>query len=390
MPIEAQVLLIATVALTVFGMLMVYSASSAYAMTHEQYGFDSLYFIKNGLFYTLAGLGLMLALVFTPIQKLHLRKIAPVAFALSLLTLVLVLVPGFGLNINGASRWLALGPITVQPSEFAKGGVLLMVAAVLASRKRPPETLGQLIKPIGAIVVIVGGLIMLQPDLGTTLAISIMVLALLFAAGTRIKLLAQVVAVGIVAVSALIYLEPYRRDRIFAFLDPWGQSADGAYQVVQAMIAIGSGGLFGVGLGGSVQKVNFLPEAHTDMIFAIIGEELGLLGALLTIGLFAAVGWAGYTIALRTKDPFLRLVAAGTTALILGQAIVNLGAVMGILPLTGIPLPLISYGSSSRLIILALIGVLISIAREPQVAATPRVPVDEAKPAARRRAASRA
>lgn len=389
MPIEAQVLLIATVILTVFGVLMVYSASSAHAMTNAAFNHDSLYFVKNGLFYTLAGLALMFGLVFTPVHRLHLRKLAPVAFVGSVLLLAAVVVPGVGLNINGASRWLAIGPVTIQPSEFAKAGVLLMVAAVLAARKRPPDSLGELLKPIGLLVGVVCGLIMLQPDLGTTLAICIMSLGLLVVAGVRWRLLGTVIAVGVVLVGALIYLEPYRRDRMLAFLDPWGQSADGAYQVVQAMIAIGSGGIFGVGLGGSVQKVNFLPEAHTDMIFAVIGEELGLVGAILVIGLFAAVAWSGYTIAMRTKDPFLRLIAAGTTALIIGQAVVNLGAVMGALPLTGIPLPLISYGSSSRIVILALIGVLIAIAREPQVLQRSAPAEEPAAPRRARRTSSR-
>ncbi|MFM7693154.1 MAG: FtsW/RodA/SpoVE family cell cycle protein, partial [Actinomycetota bacterium] len=183
----------------------------------------------------------------------------------------------------------------------------------------------------------------------------------------------------------------YRRDRIFAFLDPWGQSQDGAYQVVQAMIAVGSGGIFGQGLGSSVQKVNFLPEAHTDMIFAVIGEELGLVGAVITIGLFAAFAWAGFTIAARAADPFQRLVAAGATALVAGQAVIHLGAVMGILPLTGIPLPLISHGSSSRVVVLILVGLLVAISREPQIAparprrARPDADGEAAAPSPRRR-----
>ena len=219
-----------------------------------------------------------------------------------------------------------------------------------------------------------------------------MVFALLVVAGTKKSLLALVLSAGLVVGSLLIYAAPYRRDRFLAFLDPWSQSADGAYQVVQSMIAIGSGGIFGVGLGGSVQKVNFLPEAHTDMIFAVVGEELGLFGSVLIVALFAVFAWAGYTIAMRTVDPFQRLLAAGATALIVGQAIVNLGAVMGILPLTGIPLPLISYGSSSRIVILALVGVLIAISREPQIAPPtrrrrapePEPDVSVARPARRR------
>ena len=366
LPLEGQVLGIVTIVLTVVGQLMVYSASSAYAMTHSEFNFDSLYFIKTGLLYTIFGVALMLGLVFVPAGWL--RRFAPIIFIASLIGLIAVKVPGVGVTVNGAARWLALGPITIQPSEFAKVGTLLIVAAMLATRKRPPETVRELLMPIGLVVGVVCALIMVQPDLGTTIAVCLMVFALLVVAGTKKSLLALVLSAGLVVGSLLIYAAPYRRDRFLAFLDPWSQSADGAYQVVQSMIAIGSGGIFGVGLGGSVQKVNFLPEAHTDMIFAVVGEELGLFGSVLIVALFAVFAWAGYTIAMRTVDPFQRLLAAGATALIVGQAIVNLGAVMGILPLTGIPLPLISYGSSSRIVILALVGVLIAISREPQIA----------------------
>ena len=385
LPLEAQVLIIVTICLVVFGQLMVYSASSAYAMTHAEFGFDSLYFVKSGVLYTLGGVALMIGMIFVPAAWL--RKAAPIVFIGALAGLALVRLPGFGVAANGASRWLALGPITVQPSEFAKLGTLLIVCVILANRARPPQTLRELAFPLGALVGLVCALIMAQPDLGTTLAVMVMVFAVLVAAGVARRALGELLAIGLVLGGLMIYMAPYRRGRIFAFLDPWSQSADGAYQVVQSMIAIGSGGVFGVGLGGSVQKVNFLPEAHTDMIFAVIGEELGLVGTVIVVGLFGAFAWAGATIAMRTRDPFQRLLAAGATALIVGQAIVNLGAVMGILPLTGIPLPLISYGSSSRLVVLALVGMLIAISREPQVLPTPRradAPEPDA-PAPRRR-----
>jgi cell division protein FtsW len=362
LPREGQVLLFVTFVLVVFGQLMVYSASSAYALTNPDFGNDSLYFVKNGLLYTAAGVLLMLGLAFVP--PTWVRRTAPIALVGTLVLLVAVLVPGVGLEINGAKRWLALGPITIQPSELAKVAVLLAVAAILTSR-RPPQRLRDLLAPIGIIVAGFGGLIMLQPDLGTTLAIGLTVAALLLLAGTRVMLLVKALAISLIGVAGLIALEPYRRARILSFLDPWGQSQEGAYQVVQSMIAIGSGGVFGQGLGGSVQKVNFLPEAHTDMIFAVIGEELGLVGTVGTLALYAAFAWAGYTIAMRAVDPYQRLVAGGATALITGQAIINLGAVMGVLPLTGIPLPLISYGSSSRLVMLALVGVMLAISREP-------------------------
>jgi cell division protein FtsW len=210
---------------------------------------------------------------------------------------------------------------------------------------------------------------------------------MLVVAGARVGLLARVGTVVIVLGALAIALEPYRRDRLLAFVDPWTQSGDGAYQVVQAMIAIGSGGVTGVGLGGSVQKVNYLPEAHTDMIFAVVGEELGLVGALFVISLFATFAWAGFTIALRATDRFSQLVAAGTTSLVAGQAVVNLCAVMGVMPLTGIPLPLISHGSSSRVATLFMVGVLLSISRES--AAPAEVEVEEAPDVPREPAAPR-
>ena len=238
LPLEAQVLAIVTICLTVFGQLMVYSASSAYAMTHSEFNFDSLYFIKTGIIYTVVGVALMIGLIFVPAGWL--RRFAPVIFIASLLGLVAVKVPGIGVSANGAARWLALGPITIQPSEFAKVGTLLIVAAMLATKKRPPGTLKELLMPVGLVVGIVCALIMVQPDLGTTLAVCIMVFALLVAAGTKTSLLAKVMGISITLGAVMIYAAPYRRDRIFAFLDPWGQSADGAYQVVQSMIAVGS------------------------------------------------------------------------------------------------------------------------------------------------------
>ena len=278
-------------------------------MTHAEFGFDSLYFVKAGVLYTAAGVALMVGMFFVPAGWL--RKAAPVVFVGALAGLVAVRLPGVGVTANGAARWLDVGPLTVQPSEFAKLGTLLIVAVILANRARPPQTLRDLVFPLGALVGLVCALIMIQPDLGTTLAVMVMVFAVLVAAGSGRRVLAELLGIGLVLGGLMIWAAPYRRDRIFAFLDPWSQSADGAYQVVQSMIAIGSGGLFGVGLGGSVQKVNFLPEAHTDMIFAVIGEELGLIGTLIVVGLFAAFAWAGATIAMRTRDPFQRLLAAG-------------------------------------------------------------------------------
>ncbi len=365
LPLPGQVLLLVTLALTAFGQVMVYSASSAYAMTHAAYRHDSAYFLKNGILFTVVGVLAMLVVMRIPPRWL--KAAGPGILAGSLVLLVVVLVPGIGEEINGARRWLPLGPISIQPSELAKLGLLATVAALLAARRQPPAGVRAALLPIGALTALVCVLVLVEPDLGSALSIALMAAAMLLVAGTPVGVMVRLAAAGVALVGLAIYVEPYRRERFLAFLDPWAESSDGSYQVVQSIIAIGSGGVWGTGLGESVQKVNYLPEAHTDMIFAVIGEELGLVGTLLVVGAFGLFAWAGFSIALAAADRFGKLVAAGATALIVGQAGINLGAVMGILPLTGIPLPLISFGSSSRVVTLLTVGVLLSVCREGAV-----------------------
>jgi cell division protein FtsW len=270
--------------------------------------------------------------------------------------------------VNGARRWLSTGVIDFQPSELAKLALALWVAAYLA-RRRAPASLGELLRPLGLVVGLVCGLILIEPDLGTAIAIAVMVTAMLVVAGTPLRALAGTAGIALAILLAAIWLEPYRRARFLSFLDPW-QDPDGAgFQSVQAMIALGSGGFLGVGLGESVQKVYYLPEASTDMIFAIVGEELGLFGSLSVIGAFALFGYAGFNIALRARDPFGKLLATGLTALVCGQAAVNMSAVLGLVPLTGIPLPFVSYGGSSLVVGLASVGILLNIAVNGSTAA---------------------
>ena len=383
LPFEGQVLLVVTLALTAFGQVMVYSASSATALTHRAYGNDPLYFLKNGILFTVVGVLAMLVAMRAPVGWL--RATGPAILVVSIVLLLLVLTPAAPV-INGARRWLVLGPLTVQPSELAKLGLLATLSALLAARRRPPTTMRDALLPYGAVTALVAGLVVLEPDLGSTLAIGLMVAALLTIAGTPVRVMAGVVGGAALLAALSIARTPYQRDRFLAFLDPWhaagGAAADG-YQVMQSMIAIGSGGFWGRGLGESVQKVNYLPEAHTDMIFAVIGEELGLLGTVLLVTGFGLFAWAGFSIALHARDRFSQLLAGGATALVVGQAGVNLGAVMGILPLTGIPLPLISYGSSSKVVTLVIVGVVLSVCREGRatVAVRPRsVPAPAASP----------
>jgi cell division protein FtsW len=364
--LEYHLLLLVTLGLVAFGLVMVYSASSARAMLASG---DPAYYLKRQALYAVVGL-VALALL-SRFDFARLRHAAGPLVVASVVLLVAVLV--LGTAVNGARRWLSVGFLDFQPSELAKLALALWVAAYLA-RRPPPQSLGELARPIGFVV---GGaclLILVQPDLGTAIAIAIMATAVLVVSGTSLRVLAGAGAVALAVIVAAIWLEPYRRARIFSFLDPWQDPEGAGFQSVQALIALGSGGILGVGLGESVQKIYYLPEASTDMIFAIVGEELGLLGAAAVLVAFAVFGYAGFNIALRCRDPFGKRLAAGVTALVCGQAAVNVCAVLGLAPLTGIPLPFVSYGGSSLVVGLASVGILLNIAVNHAAAGEAHVP----------------
>jgi cell division protein FtsW len=352
--LEYHVLLLVTLALVAFGLVMVYSASSGRAVVGAG---DPMYYLKRQALFAVAGLGLMT--LFARLDFRSLRALAPPLLLASgaLLVLVLVAAP----PVNGARRWLAVSGFAVQPSELAKLSLALFVAGVLSTRP-VPRTVGELLRPIGLVAGFACGLILLEPDLGTVIAVAVMVGAMLLVAGAPFGLLVRSGTLALGLALAAVWLEPYRRTRFFSFLDPWADPQGAGYQTVQAMISLGSGGPFGVGLGQSVGKVNYLPEAHTDMIFAIVGEELGLIGAAVLIAAFVAFGYAGFNVALRCRNLYGKRLAAGITAMILGQAALNLSAVMGLAPLTGIPLPFVSYGGSSLVVVLACVGILLNIA----------------------------
>jgi len=351
---DQKLLALVTLGLVAFGLVMVYSATSASAALGDG---DSMAYLERQAVYALLGVVLMTAA--SRIDYHSLRYVAPplLLVALGLCVAVLVVAP----EINGARRWFLLGPASFQPSELAKLALCLFAAVHLA-RRPPPRTLGELARPLGSLAAIFCGLVLLEPDLGTTVTLCGMMLAVLLVAGVPVRLLlaASVLAVGVGMIAILA--EPYRRARIFSFLDPWSDAEGSGFQIVQAMMGIGSGGIAGVGLGEGPQKTLYLPEAHTDMIFAVVGEELGFIGSTLVIGAFAAFAVIGFRIALRCRDPFGKLLASGLTALVCGQAAVNLAAVLGIAPLTGIPLPFISYGGSSLVVLLAGVGILLNIA----------------------------
>ena len=343
-----------TLGLVAFGLVMVYSATSASAALGNG---DPMSFLKRQAVY--ASIGVVFMVLAARLDYHRLRWVAPplVLTALVLCASVLVLGP----PINGARRWFVLGPASFQPSELAKLALCLFAATYLARRKTP-RTFGALFKPLGALTLIFAALIVVEPDLGTTITLCGMMLAIFLVAGVPARLLvgASTLAIGLGLLA--IWIEPYRRARVFSFLDPWSDAQGSGFQIVQATIGIGSGGFTGAGLGEGVGKVSYLPEAHTDMIFAVIGEELGLIGATLVIAAFALLAVVGFRIALRCKDPFGKLLAAGITALVCGQAAINLAAALGIAPLTGIPLPFVSYGGSSLVVLLTGMGVLLNIA----------------------------
>jgi cell division protein FtsW len=364
--LEFHLLVLVTLGLVAFGLVMVYSASSGRAAVAAG---DPAYYLKRQAVY--ACVGLVAMGIFSRVDFRLLRRLGGPLVVTSFVVLVAVLV--LGTSVNGARRWLSLGLVDFQPSELTKLAIALWLAALLA-RRRAPRTLRELARPIGVVVFLACTLILLEPDLGTATAIAIMVAAMLVVAGAPLRVLAGAGGIGLALVLAAIWLEPYRRARLLSFLDPWSDPDGTGFQTVQAMIALGSGGVFGVGLGESVQKIYYLPEATTDMIVAIVGEELGLVGMLAVVAAFASFGYAGFNVALRCRDPFGKLLAAGVTALICGQACVNLSAVLGLAPLTGIPLPFVSYGGSSLIVGLAAVGILLNIAGSHAAAATARVP----------------
>jgi len=357
--LEQRLLILVTLGLVAFGLVMVFSATSASAALGE--GDPMRFLVKQGLY---AGAGLVLLAVFTRVDYHALRPLAPMLLAVAFVGCVAVL--AVAPSINGAQRWFLVGPISIQPAEIAKLAVLVWACAVL-SRRPVPTTLGELLKPVGIVVGVFGALIVIEPDLGTTIALFVMIAGILLVSGVPFRLFALTATLALGAGALAIWMEPYRRERLFSFLDPWKDAQGAGFQNVQAIIGMGSGGITGEGLGQGIQKVNFLPEAHTDMIFAVVGEELGFVGSSLVIAAFAVFAWAGFRVALQCRDPFGKRLAAGITTLICGQAAVNLAAVLGIAPLTGIPLPFVSYGGSSLLVLLCCVGVLLNIAVNERV-----------------------
>jgi cell division protein FtsW len=358
LPAEYNMLLTATLCLLALGAVMVFSASSTTRILNEGGLSDSAFYLKRTLMFGAAGLLLMHITARHGLEAV--RRLTPAILALSLFMLVAVL--GIGTSVNGSSRWIGSGFMQFQPSELAKVALILYAADLLARKPKRALTLEGLM-PLLLMAGIAALLIVAEPDLGTALVITFALAATLLAAGARFRDLA-VIGLGLAFLALLVtVIEPYRMSRLTAFLHPGADTSGAGFQAIQAKIALGSGGIFGVGIGNGVQKAFYLPEAHTDMIPAVIGEELGLVGILGVVGLFAMFGYAGLQVAKRARSNYGKLLVAGLTSLVLTQATINLFAVMGLAPLTGVPLPFVSYGNSSLVATLFAVGLILNVAR---------------------------
>ena len=359
-----KLLFTATVLLVCTGVVMVYSASAVIAMER---GYVPYMFLFKQLAWAL--IGLLLVPVVMRIDYRTYRQPAVIWMALGVVAIALIVVL-FGRPVKGATRWLNIGSFGVQPSELAKIAVIIFTAALLERRMERIDDLGYSLLPIAAVVGGIVGLILAEPDLGTAVSVAMIAAIMVFAAGINYRYVVGLALASLPALYFLIMTSQYRRKRIMAFLDPWSDPLGGGFQLIQSMIAIGTGGVFGRGLMGGVQKLFYLPEPHNDFIYSVIGEELGLLGATVVLVCFCVIIWRGLRTSLRAPDRFGAFLAIGLTTMVTFQAFFNISVVLGLLPPKGIPLPFVSAGGSSLLINLVGMGILLNVS---QHASSPHV-----------------
>jgi cell division protein FtsW len=356
-------LFLVVVALVGFGVVMVYSASAILATDRFR---DPYFFLRKQCFWALLGLGALWATMGVDYRRW--RAVVLPLLGLAVFLLVAVLLPGFGQEINGTRRWLRWGPVSFQPTELAKLALVLYLADFLARRQAQIGSFWRGFLPPLLVTAAMAALILKQPDLGSSVALVAVVLSTIYVAGARLRHMAVVALAAVPVIVLLVTGASYRLRRVFAFIDPWADPRGAGFQIIQSYLALGGGGLTGRGLGESKQKLFYLPEPHTDFIFAIVGEELGFVGAVVTVVLFGLLLWRGMRIALRVADPFGALAAIGITAMLTTQALVNLGVVVGLLPTKGLPLPFVSFGGSSLLVAMASVGLLLNISLHQSVA----------------------
>lgn len=352
------VLMFATLTLLVVGLIMVYSASAAWA----SYRFDdSFFFAKRQLFF--AGVGVVAMLFIMRVDYWTWRTWAKLILIICFLLLVIVLIPGVGLVRGGARSWLGIGAFSIQPSEFMKMAMIAFLAKYLSENQKKIVSFKKGLLPSLSLVMLAFGMIMLQPDLGTGAVMVGTCVVMIFVSGARLSHFVWLGMVGLIAFVGLIASAPYRIKRITSFLDPWSDPLGSGFQIIQSLYAIGPGGLMGMGLGESRQKYFYLPEPQTDFIFAILSEELGFIGGFMVLMLFGILLWRGIRIALGAPDLFGSFLAVGIISMVAIQVMINIGVVTGLMPVTGITLPLLSYGGSSLTLMLVSLGVLLNISR---------------------------
>ena len=344
------------------GVVMVYSASAIVAADRFR---DPYFFLKRQVFWAALSCGALWLALRTDYRRIE-KFVLPLLLLAGVL-LVLVLIPGLGVSINGSRRWLRLGPLSFQPAELAKLALVVYLAAFLARKREDAQDAWRGLVPPLAVGGSLAALVMLQPDLGNAMTLLVLTIGLLFLAGAPVHWLAMLAIPAIPLATIAVWMAPYRMRRVFAFLDPWQDPRGAGFQIIQSWLAFGSGGVFGRGIGESRQKLFYLPEAHTDFIFSIIGEEVGFVGATLVVALFAALVWRGLRVGLRVADPFGAYLALGITVLVATQTLVNLGVVTGMLPTKGLPLPFLSFGGSALLMTMLATGVLLNISQDARV-----------------------
>ncbi|KGE18109.1 stage V sporulation protein E [Paenibacillus wynnii] len=351
-------LLIPILSLLAIGMVMVYSAGSV--LGFRNYG-DSFYFVKRQLLF--AGLGLAAMFITTNTDYRVWKSFAKSGLILCFILLILVLIPGIGVVRGGARSWLGISSFGIQPSEFMKMGMILYLANWLGREDYDISSFTRGLLPPLALIGSAFGLIMLQPDLGTGTVMMGAALMMVYTAGAKIKHLLSLGIAGVAGFIVLIATAPYRLQRITAFLDPWSDPLGAGYQIIQSLYAIGPGGLGGLGLGMSRQKYSYVPEPQTDFIFSILAEELGFIGGLAVLALFLIIVWRGMKVAMSLPDRFGSYLAVGIVCMVAVQVVINIGVVIGMMPVTGITLPLISYGGSSLTLMLTALGILLNLSR---------------------------
>jgi len=350
----SKLLLISIIILSLFGLLMIYSSSTIWA----SYKFNDPYkYLKSQAFFLI--LGYLIIYVISKIPSNLYKKYSNTIFFIFTILLILVLIPGIGTIRNGSRSWFGIGGFGIQPSEFAKLGLIIFTSKYLANNKI--KNIKTSVLPILSIVLLIFGLIMLQPDFGTGVIIVISIIALLFISGVNMSFFVKLGILGLLGIVGLVIIAPYRMARITSFLNPWSDPLGTGFQIIQSLYAIGPGGLLGMGLGNSVQKHFYLPEPQTDFIFSIISEELGIAGVLIVVTLFTIIIYCGFKIAINEEDNFNKYLSFGITFSIAFQTILNLMVVTGLIPVTGVTLPFLSYGGSSLLVSMAEIGILLNI-----------------------------